>query len=173
MKIEDIIIRPGNFSVFTKKQGSLFWPHTYKYISSDGIKLRSREECDWHYILSRNGIYHTYEPNLSGTRRRPDFGTANNFLIELCGMVEAPFPKKSDAGRRKKYKKEMAEKRKEYLNRRYNVFEVYKEVIVLNGFVLKNIRDAAVSLVLRIIERYNPRCRGNTEDVAFWEINKN
>ena len=79
--LESNIILPRYTTVFTVKQGSLFFQHSYKYESSDGIKFRSKDECFWHFFLSALGIAHTYEPDLPETNFRPDFGIANNLYL--------------------------------------------------------------------------------------------
>lgn len=155
--LDDLIIKPANGHVFCKKQGSLFWPVTYKYNSSDGLKLRSKKECAWHSLLSRERIRHTYEPNIPGTRYRPDFGIANNFLLEICGMVDFPQHKKEDTAKKAEYKSGMDAKRKEFMKLGYNILEVYSKEVLLNGYIVRNVKD--FSFVLAVVKKYNPGCR--------------
>ncbi|MCK4669850.1 MAG: hypothetical protein KAT43_01510 [Nanoarchaeota archaeon] len=167
-RLDDIIITSRTDNLFSQKQGTLFWAHTYTYESSSGLKLRSREECDWHYVLSKNGIYHTYEPNLSDTGYRPDFGIGNNFLLEICGMVESPAPKKEEGKRRREYKIKMAEKRKIFNSLGYNLIEIYQKALVVNGMVIKNV--PVIPFILKVIKRYNPSgCQCNPAHVRFYK----
>lgn len=166
--LDDIIIRPNGKSPFSGRQGTFFWPKTYKYISSDGLKLRSKKECEWHQLLSREGISHTYEPNISGTRYRPDFGIGSNFLLEVCGMVDSPLHDKDDAEKKADYKSDMDEKRKEFMGLGYNLFEVYSKEIVLNGCTVKKVE--AIPFILAVIQKYNPGQRCVPKQVSFREL---
>lgn len=167
-RLDDIIIKTRS-DLFRKKQGTYFWGHTYAYESSDSLRLRSREECDWHYILSKKGIAHTYEPNLAGTRIRPDFGAGSNFIIEICGMVESPFPKKGEGRRRQEYKKEMAKKRRVLQRLGYNLVGIYKNALVLNSRMIRNARP--IPFVLDLIQKYNPEgCAETPCDISFYRI---
>ena len=130
--LESKIILPRHNAVFNAKQGSLFFQHSYNYESSDGIRLRSKDECFWHFFFSALGIAHTYEPNLPETGLRPDFGIANNFLLEICGPAgRSYFGKKSSS-----YLINMQDKRKGYLAAGYNIVEVYKNYQFFNGIPL-------------------------------------
>jgi len=166
--LDDLIIRPNGKGPFSGRQGTFFWPKTYKYASSDGLKLRSKKECDWHSLLSSEGMNHTYEPNISGTRYRPDFGIANNFLIEVCGMVDSPLHTADDSEKKDTYKSGMDEKRKEFISLGYNILEVYSKEIVLNGHTVKKVE--AIPFILAVVKKYNPGCRCMPKQVSFREL---
>lgn len=166
--LDDIIIKPVNGHVFCEKQGSLFWPKTYKYDSSDGLRMRSKQECLWHSLLSKEGVYHTYEPNIRGTKYRPDFGIGNNFLLEVCGMVDSPQHNSQESVKKEGYRSEMDVKRKELLHLGYNVIEVYPKELVLNGYAVKNINVA--HFVLGVVRKYSRNYLCTARDVSFKEI---
>lgn len=151
--IDDIIIKTHSKHIFTQKQGSLFWPKTYRYESSDGLQMRSLDECEWHMLLSREGIYHTYEPNISRTRRRPDFGIGSSFLLEVCSMVDTPLIFESDSVKSREYKETMRQKREIFNNLNYNLIEVYPKFIILNNHPIKNVN--AYDFVIGIVKNYN------------------
>jgi len=74
------IIPPKENTIFNTAQGSRF-RSGYKFKSSAGANIRSKNECFWHFFLSALGISHTYEPDIPNSKHRPDFGVANNFLF--------------------------------------------------------------------------------------------
>ncbi len=169
--LDDLIIRPNGKSPFSGRQGTFFWPKTYRYTSSDGLKLRSKKECDWHSLLSKEGICHTYEPNVSGTRYRPDFGIATNFLLEVCGMVDSPLHHNEDDEKKSDYKSDMDEKRKEFMSLGYNLLEIYSKEVVLNGHTVKNAET--IPFVLAVIRQYNPDHRCMPKKLSFRELSSN
>ncbi|MEM4271903.1 MAG: hypothetical protein QXD13_02360 [Candidatus Pacearchaeota archaeon] len=166
--LDDIIIRPNGKRLFSGRQGTFFWPKTYKYESSDGLKLRSKNECKWHSIFSREGIIHTYEPNIPGTKYRPDFGIANNFILEVCGMVDSPQHNDRDAVKKEQYRLDMDAKRKELLCLGYNLIELYPKEIVLNGYAVKNV--GAANFVINIVRKYNSNYLCSPKIVSFKKI---
>lgn len=154
--LESKIIVPRDTAVFTAKQGSLFFQHSYKYESSDGIKLRSKDECFWHFFLSALGIAHTYEPDLPETGFRPDFGIANNFLLEICGPNgRFYFGKKSED-----YLVQMQEKRKAYMQAGYNIVEIYDNYQFING-------ESLTDSVINLIQGYNSSFQTDSELITF------
>ncbi|MBW2994641.1 hypothetical protein KY315_04450, partial [Candidatus Woesearchaeota archaeon] len=123
------IISPRDTDIFKDPQGSSF-RSSYKATSSEGVRLRSKNECFWHFFLSALGIAHTYEPDIPNCNHRPDFGVANNFLFEICGAKAGQkfFGKTS-----KEYFDNVAQKREEYLQLGYNVIEVRHNFQRING----------------------------------------
>jgi len=123
------IIPPRDTDIFTEKQGSSF-RSGYKATSSEGVKLRSKNECFWHFFLSALGIAHTYEPDIPNCKHRPDFGVANNFLFEICG---AKAGQKFFGRTSKEYFNDVEKKREAYLQLGYNVIEVRHNFQRING----------------------------------------
>lgn len=122
------MIPPKNGAVFRLENGRDFF--TRKYECSSGIAVRSQHECFWHFFLSRVGISHAYEPEIAGCAFRPDFGVANNFLLEICGAK--PGEKFYD----KDFKDiigHLREKRKPYMDSGYNIIEIFADRYLLNG----------------------------------------
>ena len=154
--LESRIIIPRNKTVFDAKQGSLFFQHSYNYLSSDGVILRSKDECFWHFFLSALSIAHTYEPDLPEINLRPDFGIANNFLLEICGPTgRSYFGKRS-----KNYLIKMQEKRSEYIDAGYNIIEVYRNYQFINGFPL-------TGSIIDLIQAYNFDFEKESELISF------
>lgn len=152
--LEHIIIRPSSLKTFDKTQGTLFRQSSCKYNCSDGARLRSKEECFWHYFLSMTGIKHTYEPNLPEIKSRPDFGLGNNFLMEICGMVNFK-------GRNKDYKEKIIRKREQYIKNNYNIIEIYKDKMLING------NFAYLTGVTDIVLNFNCCVRKDPEILSF------
>ena len=144
--LDSIIIRPEKQPLFDRKQGTEFFPDDYKYISADQRKLRSKNECFWHFFLSFLGITHTYEPNLPKNAFRPDFGIGFNFLLESGGMAEFK-------GRNKGYAENLREKQKKANAQGFNIIEIYKNHQLLNSYEVNQ------SSVIELIMKYNPRSR--------------
>lgn len=154
--LESKIILPRHNAVFNARQGSLFFQHSYNYMSSDGVMLRSKDECFWHFFLSALGIAHTYEPDLPETNLRPDFGIANNFLLEICGPTgRYYFGKKS-----RNYLMKMQDKREEYIGAGYNIIEVYKQYQFVNGIPL-------TGSIIDLIQQYNFDFEKDSEMLSF------
>ena len=154
--LESKIIMPSYTTVFTAKQGSFFFRHSYKYESSDGIKLRSKDECFWHFFLSALGIAHTYEPDLPETNFRPDFGVANNFLIEICGPNgRFYFGKKSED-----YLIQMQDKRETYVNAGYNIIEIYNNYQFING-------EPLTDSIIDLIQEHNSGYQKDSKIITF------
>ncbi len=155
------IIVPTNGDLFLANQGSFFWHGDYRYDSSDGLKIRSLDECFYHRYLSFFGFVHTYEPDIEGSEKRPDFGVANNFLIELCS-VDYPEKNGHDSDRDAAYKDGMLQKRAEYLDLGFNAMEIYYKALVING------EDASKNQALNVIAKYNPNFRTRpAKDITF------
>jgi len=144
--LDSIIIKPGKQPLFSTKQGTEFFPNDYKYLSADGCKLRSKNECFWHFFLSFLGIAHTYEPNLPKNVFRPDFGIGFNFLLESGGMAEFK-------GRNKGYTENLREKQKKANAQGFNIIEIYKNRQLLNSYEVNQ------SSVIELIMKYNPGSR--------------
>jgi len=126
--LEHIIIPPRDNQVFSLETSRDFFSR--KYESSLDIALRSQHECFWHFFLSRAGISHAYEPEIPGCDFRPDFGVANNFLLEICGAKPGE----------KFYDKDFSEiiahlreKREPYIEQGYNILEIFADRYILNG----------------------------------------
>ena len=123
------IIPPKDTAVFSEAQGSRF-RSGYKFKSSAGANIRSKNECFWHFFLSALGISHTYEPDIPGSKHRPDFGAANNFLFEICGAK----PGQKFFGRTsREYFADVEKKREEYMRLGYNVVEIRIDFQRING----------------------------------------
>lgn len=122
------LIPPKDTGVFSLENSRDFFKRTYE--SSSGITLRSKHECFWHFFLSRAGIAHAYEPEITGCDFRPDFGVANNFLLEICGARPGEKFYDQDFG---EIVAHLREKRKPYMEQGYNVLEIFADRYILNG----------------------------------------
>jgi hypothetical protein len=131
MAIEDILIKASVNKIIPHDKKS--FPKDCVYESSDGLRFRSEIERDWHEILLNAGIPHVYEPKIKGIRSRPDFGIPNNFLVEICGMVEGYAPKEGECDRRRSYKIRMHKKRIILPKLGYNLIEIYGEELTRDG----------------------------------------
>lgn len=147
------IIKPNRKDAFVERQGSLFMEDSYAYrATSTGILIRSLDECFYHRYLSFFGIAHTYEPDIEGICKRPDFGVGNNFLFELC-RTDDHIPRKGDSRSVAGYKKSMAYKRGVYLDHGFNIVELYYNAVIING------KDASDKHVLLLIAKHNDHFR--------------
>lgn len=150
------IISPRDTDIFTEKQGSSF-RSGYKATSSEGVRLRSKNECFWHFFLSALGIAHTYEPDIPNCKYRPDFGVANNFLFEICG---ARAGQKFFGRPSKEYFKDIKKKREKYLHLGYNVIEIQHNFQRINGvFRPESIID--------LIRQYNSNFNTEPKIITF------
>jgi len=150
------IISPRDKSSFKDVQGSIF-RSGYKFKSSAGANIRSKNECFWHFFLSALGISHTYEPDIPGSKHRPDFGAANNFLFEICGAR----PGQKFFGRTsKEYFDDVEKKRDEYMKLGYNVIEIRHNYQRING-VFRPVS------IIDLIKQHNPDFKQEKNIVTF------
>ena len=157
------IIKPNGRSreVFVERQGSRFMEDSYRYQSTSGLFIRSLDECFYHRYLAFLGISHTYEPDIDGVFKRPDFGVANNFLFELCRTNEAE-PRDDDSRSDRWYKIKMSNKRQKYLDHGFNIVELHYNQVLING------HDASNQHVLFLIAKYNNHFRvPKNKDIHF------
>jgi hypothetical protein len=162
------IIKPKDSFVFIEPQGSRFREESYQYRSNDGLMIRSLDECFYHRYLAYYGIAHTYEPDLLAEHRiykRPDFGIANNFLVELC-RTETAAPRRDDTDHEVRYKENMCKKREIYLDHGFNIVELYYGDVWVNG------KNASQKCILGLIAKHNDRFRVKENRGIHFEVLK-
>jgi hypothetical protein len=178
--VDNTIIPPKDNAVFRLEPSRDFFKRQYE--SSRGVTLRSQHECFWHFFLSRAGIAHAYEPEIPDCDFRPDFGVANNFLLEICGAKPGE----------KFYDKEFSEiiahlreKREPYMEQGYNILEIFADRYILNGkYFNEGILDTVIEhnssfWIEPVIVDFTPKITPepglylHPEDNKYWERMKN